>query len=689
MSAERRSVCPLDCPDTCSLTVTVEDERIVAIRGSHANPYTAGVLCAKVPAAYPTFIHGERRIRTPLRRAGRRGEARFARISWEEALDAIHARFTAIIAAHGPQAILPLNYAGPHGFLAGGSMDLRFFHRLGASLLDRKPLCGGIRTEAWVGTFGTVPGMRPEQAEHARLIVAWGNNVTWSNLHLMPVINRARKKGAKLVVVDPRRTKIAEQADLHLAARPGTDVVLAWALAAELERHDALDRAFIARHVDGFDEYMALARRYSVADAARICGVPESQVRTLAEWYATISPAAISVGNGLERNQNGGSGIRAIFALPALGGKFGVPGGGLINGAGFAFPKTPRRLQCPELAPAETRTLNIVDIGAHLLDQVLSPPIKAVFIYNHNPVVVHPDQNRLRRGLLREDLFVVGSDVAMTDSMLYADIVLPAASHFEHAELYAAYGQHWLQRADPVIPPQGEALPNTEIFRRLAARFGFTGPIFEASDAELMDAAVDMDDARLGGIRPSRIPTDHALAMTADGDEFIMFKNVLPGTKSGKVDLASPYLAQKYGARLPRFLPVTSRYPLALISPASDQRITSTFGGVNGDTAPPLEMHPDDARARGLADGMRVRVWNDLGEVRVPLRVSDAVPRGVVCTLKGAWLRTSDNGQTVSALCPAHHADISEGACFNDARVEVAAVRREETEPVASSIADA
>jgi anaerobic selenocysteine-containing dehydrogenase len=689
MSAERRSVCPLDCPDTCSLTVTVEDERIVAIRGSHANPYTAGVLCAKVPAAYPTFIHGERRIRTPLRRAGRRGEARFARISWEEALDAIHARFTAIIAAHGPQAILPLNYAGPHGFLAGGSMDLRFFHRLGASLLDRKPLCGGIRTEAWVGTFGTVPGMRPEQAEHARLIVAWGNNVTWSNLHLMPVINRARKKGAKLVVVDPRRTKIAEQADLHLAARPGTDVVLAWALAAELERHDALDRAFIARHVDGFDEYMTLARRYSVADAARICGVPESQVRTLAEWYATISPAAISVGNGLERNQNGGSGIRAIFALPALGGKFGVPGGGLINGAGFAFPKTPRRLQCPELAPAETRTLNIVDIGAHLLDQRLSPPIKAVFIYNHNPVVVHPDQNRLRRGLLREDLFVVGSDVAMTDSMLYADIVLPAASHFEHAELYAAYGQHWLQRADPVIPPQGEALPNTEIFRRLAARFGFTGPIFEASDAELMDAAVALDDARLGGIRPSRIPTDHALAMTADGDEFIMFKNVLPGTKSGKVDLASPYLAQKYGARLPRFLPVTSRYPLALISPASDQRITSTFGGVNGDTAPPLEMHPDDARARGLADGMRVRVWNDLGEVRVPLRVSDAVPRGVVCTLKGAWLRTSDNGQTVSALCPAHHADISEGACFNDARVEVAAVRREETEPVASSIADA
>jgi anaerobic selenocysteine-containing dehydrogenase len=675
MATERPSVCPLDCPDTCSLSVSVDRGRIVEIRGSHANPYTAGVLCAKVPALYPGFVHGERRLRTPLRRTGPRGEARFARLSWEEALDTIHERFTAIISAHGPQAILPLNYAGPHGFLAGGSMDLRFFHRLGATLLDRKPLCGGIRTESWVGTFGPVPGMRPEQAEHAGLIVAWGNNVTWSNLHLVPVINRARKHGAKLVVVDPRRTKIAQQADLHLALRPGTDVVLAWVIAAELERRGAIDREFVARHVEGFDDYMALARRYTLAEAARICGVAESQARTLAEWYATLSPAAISVGNGLERNQNGGSGIRAIFALPALAGKFGVRGGGLINGAGFSFPKTPGRLQRPDLAPPGTRTLNIVDVGAHLLDPRLAPPIQAVFIYNHNPVVVHPDQNRLRRGLQRPDLFVVGSDIAMTDSMLYADIVLPAASHFEHADLFAAYGQHWLQRAEPVIPPQGEALSNTEIFRRLAARFDFADAAFTANDAELMDDAVDPGDPRLGGVRPSRIPTDKALAMSAGGEEFVLFKNVFPATKSGKVELASFYLEARYGARLPRYAPVESRYPLALISPASDQRITSTFGGVNGDDTPPLEMHPDDAAARGLRDGLRVRVWNDLGEVRLPLRVSDAVPHGVVCTLKGAWLRTSDNGQTVSALCPAHHADIAGGACFNDARVEVAAVR--------------
>ena len=675
MRVERPSVCPLDCPDTCSLTVTVEDDRIVAIRGSHANPYTGGVLCAKVPEAYPAFVHGAGRLRTPLRRVGDRGEGRFERITWADALDLIHARFTAVIAAHGPQAILPLNYAGPHGMLAGGSMDLRFFHKLGASLLDRRPLCGGIRTEAWVGTFGPVPGIPPEQIAHARLCVAWGNNVTWSNLHLMPLINRARKAGARLVVVDPKRTVIARQADLHIALRPGTDVVLAWAVAAELERRGGIDRAFVERHVAGFDEFMALARRFSLADAARVCGVNAADVRTLAEWYGAASPAAISVGNGLERNQNGGSGIRAIFALPALAGKFGVPGGGLVNGASFAFPKTPARLARPDLVPEGTRTLNIIDVGRHLLDAALAPPIKAIFVYNHNPVVVHPDANRLRRGLERADLFIVGADVVMTDSLRYADVILPAASHFEHADLYPAYGQHWLQRAEPVISPQGEALPNTEIFRRLAARFGFSDPIFRASDAELMDDALDPDDPRLGGVRPHRLATDRALAMTVGGEEAILFRNVVPKTPSGKVELASTYLERKYGARLPSWRPVESRYPLALISPASDRRITSTFGGLHvADGPPPLEMHPDDAHARGLQDGTRVRIWNDLGEIRLPLRISDALPRGVVCTLKGAWLATSDNGQTVSALCPAHHADISEGACFNDARVEVAAV---------------
>ncbi len=675
MKVHRASVCTLDCPDTCSLTVTIDDDRIVEVRGSRANPYTAGVICAKVARSYPEFVHGSRRLRTPLRRIGAKGDARFEPISWEEALSVVYTRFTSIMATHGPQAIVPFNYAGPHGMLAGGSMDLRFFHKLGASLLDRKPLCGGIRTEAWVGTFGPVPGMPPEQAAHAKLIIAWGNNVTWSNLHLMPVINQARRAGAKLVVVDPRRTKIAEQADLHLALQPGTDVVLAWALAAELERQGGLDHAFIERHVAGFEPYMERARRVDVSEAARLCRVPETQIRQLSNWYQAASPAAISVGNGLERNQNGGSGIRAIFALPALAGKFGILGGGLINGASFAFPKTPRQLQRPDLVPAGTRTLNIVDIGRHLTDPNLTPPIKALFIYNHNPLIVHPDQNRLRRGLGREDLFVVGADVAMTDSLAYADIVLPACSHFEHDDIFAAYGHQWLQRSEAVIPRQGQALPNTEIFRRLAARFGFTDGIFAATDAELMDDAIDGSDPRLGGLPPHRIPTDRALAMTVNGEEAVLFGNVFPKTPSGKVELSSTYLDEKYGALLPTWRPYESSLPLTLISPASDHRITSTFGGVAGsESTPPLEMHPEDARVRGLSDGVRVRVWNELGEIHLPLRITDIVAKGVVATLKGTWLSTSDNGQTVSALCPAHHADISEGACFNDTRVEVAAL---------------
>ena len=346
------SVCPLDCPDTCSLSVTVDDARIVQVRGSRANPLTAGVVCTKVAASYPEWVHGEGRLRTPLRRVGPKGEGRFEPISWDEALDAIHHRFTAVMAAHGPQAILPLNYAGPHGFLAGGSMDLRFFHRLGATLLDRKPLCGGIRTEAWLGTFGAAPGMRPEQAAAVPAHRGLGKQ-----RHLVQSAPDAphqpgAARGAKLVVVDPVRIKVAEQADLHVAVARAPMWSSPGRVAAEIERRGGFDREFIARHVEGFEAYMARARRFSVADAARIAGCPQAQIRQLAEWYHLLSPAAISVGNGLERNRNGGNGIRAVFALPALAGKLGVPGGGLINGAGPAFPKTLARLQRPDLVPA-------------------------------------------------------------------------------------------------------------------------------------------------------------------------------------------------------------------------------------------------------------------------------------------------------------------------------------------------
>ena len=469
-----------------------------------------------------------------LRRVGAKGSGEFERISWEEALDEIHERVSEVIDRWGPQAVMPLNYAGPHGLLAGDSMSLRFFHRLGATQLYRRALCGGVRSEAWAGTYGLVPGCPPEFAEHAKLNIVWGCNATVANLHLVRCIRRAKRAGGKLVVVDPLRTKIAEQADLHLPLLPGTDVLLAWALAAELERSGSLDAAFIAANVLGAEEFMARAREWPAARAAEVCGLRESDILTLARWLAETEPLVLTPGNGLERGRNGGSGIRAAIALPALLGKLGK-GSGIVLGASNAFPKTPARLQRPDLLPAGTRTLNINDIGRHLAEDDIDPPLRALFIYNHNPIVVHPDQNRMRRGLAREDLFAVGIELTMTESMTHCDVVLPAATHFEYADLYPSYGHHWLQRADAVIAPVGEALPNTEIFRRLAARFGFDDPCFKASDAELMDDAVDPADPQLKGIRPSEIPTRQALQMAGpDGKAAVALRQRLSGDAVGQ-----------------------------------------------------------------------------------------------------------------------------------------------------------
>lgn len=672
------SVCPLDCPDTCSLSVTVDEGRVVDVRGSKANPYTAGVVCAKVSRAYPDFVHGANRLTRPLRRVGAKGEGRFEALSWDEALDVIYEKVSAVISAHGAQAVAPFNYAGPHGLLADGSMDLRFFHKLGATLLDRVPLCGGIRSLAYSSMYGDVPGMPPEQAEQAKLFIVWGNNVTVSNLHLQRVIQAARANGATLVVIDPKRIRVAEQAHLHLAINPGTDVALAFALSNELERLGAFDTAFIEQWVSGFDAYMKKVRQMTTPEAAAICGVPEADIRALAELYHRSSPAAISIGNGLERNRNGGSGIRAILALPALTGKFGLSGGGLIAKAGAAFPKTSERLQRPDLVPEGTRRVNILDLVDMILDERTTPPIKALFVYNHNPVAVLPDQNRVIEAFSREDLFTVGCEVAMTDSMAYADIVLPACTHFEYADIYPAYGQQWLQRADAVIPPVGESLPNTEIFRRLAQRFGFSEALFADSDAALMDAAVDGSDPRLAGMRPSELPLDRALPMTFDGEDAVLFKNVFPATPSGKVELYSTSLEAAHGQGLPGYSPLNASYPLALITPSSDKRINATFGGLaDSDGMPELEMHPDDANARGLADGATVKVWNELGEVHLLLKITDATRPGVVFSAKGVWLRTSDTGRTTNALVPNSKADICDGACYNDTRVEVASLMLE------------
>ncbi|MGE0700777.1 MAG: molybdopterin-dependent oxidoreductase, partial [Hyphomicrobiaceae bacterium] len=565
---DRPSVCTLDCPDTCSLTVTVDEGRIVKVRGSEALPLTAGAVCNKVAHHSAAFVHGPQRLLHPMRRVGPKGSGSFERISWSEALDTIHARVSDVIARHGREAVMPLNYAGPHGLLAMESMSARFFHKLGASQLYRRSMCGAVRTEAWTGTYGAVPGIGPEAAADARLNVVWGNNATVANLHLVRFIRQAMRKGGRLVVVDPLRTKIAEQADLHLQLRPGTDVVLGFALAAELERQGAHDGAFIAANVHGYDAFMTAARPWTIARAADVCGLAAEDIRTLARWMAEANPLVMAPGNGLERGRNGGSGIRAAITLPALLGKLDAQNG-IVLGAGNAFPKTPAKLLRPDLLPGPTRTIDIMDVGRHLTDDDVAPPLRSIFIYNHNPVVVHADQNRMRRGLERDDVFLVGIEIAMTESMAYCDVVLPAATHFEQDDIYGAYGHHWLQRAEAVIPPVGEALPNTEIFRRLAARFGFTDACFESTDKELIDEAVDGAHPALKGRRPSQISTREALRMTApDGRPLALYVTHKPGTPSGKVELVSDLLAERWGpdARLAAFRPRDDRHPLMLIS---------------------------------------------------------------------------------------------------------------------------
>jgi anaerobic selenocysteine-containing dehydrogenase len=672
------SVCPLDCPDTCSLFVKTDTKRVIEVRGSKSNPYTAGVICNKVMKAFPDLIHGENRLTHPLKRIGPRGGDQFERISWDNALDLVHAGITSAISKYGTQTVLPLNYAGPHGELASGSMDRRFFHKLGASLLARGELCGLVRGSAYTSLYGTAPGMPPEQIRHSDLIIVWGNNVTVSNLHLARSIKAARDThGSKLVVIDPKRTRIAEQADMFIQIQPGTDVVLALAMAAELERRGSHDSEFIEKWVDGYDSYMKNARTHTPEMVEEICGVSRKSFDQLADWYTAGKNVGVSVGNGLERGRSGGSGIRAAMSLQALTGNHGQLGAGVFAKPGNSFPKSTARLQRPDLLPDGIRTINIVDTSKVLLDKSMDPPVKVVFIYNHNPVITHPDQNRLRRALSQDDIFTVGADIVMTDSMSYCDVVLPAASHFEFADIYASYGHQYLQRAEPVIPCVGECLPNTEIFRRLAARFGFDEPIFKETDAELMDTAFVDGDLRLGGIRPSELALDQALAMkTITGEDLILCDTVLPETLSGKIELFSHDLEERFGYGLPRFEAVKRQFPLAIISPSSSKRTNSTFGGCAlSKGQEEVEINPVDAKKRDISSGDTLKAHNERGETLLTAQITDAVLPGVIYTPKGTWLSASQTGQTVNALLDADiRTDIEDGACCNEAFCELSRI---------------
>ncbi len=668
--SELPSVCPLDCPDTCSLTVTLKTGKIDKVRGSKSNPFTSGSICNKVSKFYPDFVHGEHRLTQPLIRVGLKGEGIFKPVSWDEALDKVYAGIQGVIDKYGAQAVLPLNYAGPHGKLAGGSMDVRFFSRLASSDLDRSPLCGGVRSLSYKSTYGSAQGMPPEQIIHSDVILIWGSNVTVSNLHLMRSINRARKAGAKLVVIDPRETQVAKQADLFLQVTPASDVVIALKLLARLDKLGVLNQSF-GHGVIGSEAYLENAKQFEASDTLKLCGVEGSDFEKLVNIMKSAKRLCLSTGVGLERTRNGGAAIRAAQSLPLFIGELGELGQGILGSYSKAFNAS---AELQDKADTEyskkRRVFNIVDVAKHLLDESLETPLKAVFIYNHNPIATHPDQNMMRKALAQEQLFSVGCDVQMNDSMKYCDVVLPACTHFEHSDVYSSYGHGYLQKADAVIQPVGESLPNTEIFRRLGQRFGFTDDAFTDSDEQLIDQAFAVNFTDYGVDRVSQMMPEQVINMQPL-DRCWLSEKVLD-TPSGKIELYSKQLEIDFDQPLPAYREIQQTAEFILISPASAKRINATFGGSSAADNEKLEINPHDAKLKGVVEGDKVSVTNALGSVLLVAKVTTAVAVGVVCCEKGAWCESSETGQTVNALISnSSKTDIGDGAAYYDTFVDV------------------
>ncbi|MFT5288147.1 MAG: anaerobic selenocysteine-containing dehydrogenase [Planctomycetota bacterium] len=662
-----QSACPLDCPDGCSVVVTLEDERVVAMNGSQLNPLTAGFLCEKV-RRFADHVYCKERVPYPLIREvgapkGQPGGLR--RASWDEALGLIAERMAAVAADSGPEAILPLHFDGSNGPLTSNCLDQRLFRRLGATKLETT-VCAAPTGAAAQGTYGKMPGIALEDYRHSNLIVAWGANPASSGTHFLPGVLKAQKRGAKFVVIDPRRTRTARQADVHLALRPGTDLVLALAVIRWLVKTGNADLEFLAEHATGFDELMERADVWNLENAARVTGLTVREIEDFAKLYAASTPAAIRCGWGLERNRNGGQAVCAVLALPAVAGKFGVLGGGytMSNNRGWAL----RDLTAGE--PTQRRALNQNKVG-RALTEAFETPIKFVFAFNHNPAETLPDLNRVRAGLSKPGLFTVVFDAVMTASANYADVVLPATTFLEHDELVRPYGAYALQRTRPVIAPVGESRSNLEVFGELIERLGLSKP-GDVTDADgLVELLLEGQDDVLAAL------AEKGIAFPSCGQSPVQFVDVFPMTDDRKVHLFPVELdeASPVGLYIYREDPATAEYPLALVSPSTGKRTSSTFGQLHRKIVP-LEIHPKDAEERGIEEGDTVRVHNELGELRTLATLTDVTRRGVLVLPKGLWAHNTLDGNTSNMLTPDSLSDLAGGAVFNDARVDVELLER-------------
>lgn len=682
-----RGTCPHDCPDTCALLVTVQDGVATAVRGDPDHPPTAGVLCTKV-ARYTERVYHEERLQYPMRRIGKKGEGKFERISWDEAISTIATRLKEI---HGraPQAILPYSYAGTMGLVQGDSMSARFFHKLGASLLDRT-ICASAGGAGYRYTIGARLGTDLDQVENAKLILIWGSNSLVSNLHFWTRAQEAKRRGAILIAIDPFRSLTAEKCQQHIAILPGTDSALALGMMHVLIAEDWIDHAYVNAHTLGFEQLKQRVLEWPPSRVAEVCGISEQQVVDLARLYGETAkrgePVLIRANYGTQRVRGGGMSVRNIACLPALIGAWRHAAGGVLFSSSETFARDFNALQRPDLMPAiKPRTINMSTIGDDLLSETseaFGPKIEAIIVYNSNPLAVAPESDKVMRGFAREDLFTVVLEHFQTDTADYADILLPATTQLEHQDVHFSYGHTYMMANNAAIAPIGESKPNTEIFRLLAREMGLTDPCFQDSDDQIAAVAFDVK-------LPRGADYDWE-TLKRNGWQKIKFA-VAPfahggfPTPSGKCEFYSERMKQDGLDPLPDYIPpyesvasnpeLAKKYPLAMISPPARNFLNSTFVNVKSlrtiEPEPKLDLHEQDAAARGILDGEMVRIFNDRGSFVSRARVGTKVRPGLVVGLSVWWKKMASDGKNVNEVTSQNLTDMGKAPTFYDVLVEV------------------
>jgi len=674
-----RVACPHDCPDTCAMLVTVEEGRATKIQGDPQAPFTEGTICTKV-SHYLERTYSPDRLQHPMKRVGKKGEGKFKRITWDEALDEIATKVK-VAAAENPETILPSSYAGTMGMVQYSSMDRRFFHKLGATQLDRT-LCSTAGKYGLKATLGASVGMDPERFDEAKLIILWGANPIVSNLHLWGRVQDAKRKGAKVIAIDPYRSLSAEKCTQHVALLPGTDGALALGMMHVLVRDRLVDRDYVEKYTLGYD---ALAKRvlaeYPPERVAKLCGVDAAVIEQLARDYATIKPAAIRLNYGMQRHAGGGIAARTISCLPALTGAWRDPAGGIVLSTSDFYGFDHAALERPDLlAGRRPRVINHSQIGDALTSA--NPPVKVTIVYNNNPVAVCPESDKVIAGFSREDLFTVVIDHFQTDTADYADIVLPATTQLEHLDVHKSYGHLYVLANNPAIAPVGESLPNSEIFRRLAARLGFDEPCFRDSDEDICRTAVASTKPKMAGVTWDKVKAE-GWQRLAVPERFAPFAEGGFPTPSGKCEFFSRWLEDQGIDPLPFYNPpaevadeaLAKRFPLAFLSPPARNFLNSTFANVarfrEFEREPHLDLHPQDAAARGIRDGDSVRVFNDRGSYTLRARINGKPRPGVVVAPSVWWKKYSPDGRNANNLTSQRVADLGGGATFYDCRVQV------------------